>query len=273
MAQTVYTDLPALGQEGQLFDSTDHEAISKYADGTIPVGRLVVASDTDNNCVLPAAVADDPDAIMLTLATLGNAVGDTYAGADFDGAFGAGQISPARNVTITQDTDADWDATTAVVYGEDEHGNLQSEDFALTDAGNDVIVGTKLFSKVISVTFPAQSGDASGSVGLGTLMGFVEALGVSMLDQHRDVDTFSLGDAVPVFRKGRIIVTCEGGCTAGDQAYARMVITGEETLGSFRASPDGTAAAPDAAPVSHAKFVTSAGDGELAVLELDLVGV
>ena len=82
----------------------------------------------------------------------------TLTGASLNGVIGRAVMNPPRPVTITFSSDADWDATTAVVTGTDAAGAALTENFAIPNGGNATVTGTKYFRTVTQVVIPAQSG-------------------------------------------------------------------------------------------------------------------
>jgi hypothetical protein len=81
-----------------------------------------------------------------------------------------------------------------------------------------------------------------------------------------DNEIYADEERMPVRRSGRIWVTCEDGCTAGEPAFARYVAgAGGSILGSWRTDVD----TASAVAVAGARFVSTATAGELAKLELN----
>lgn len=99
-----------------------------------------------------------------------------------------------------------------------------------------------------------------------------KALGVAMA--HQAIESSATGSAqypqysaVNVLKKGRVWVKVEEAVTPLDPVYVRFAAgAGGTDLGSFRMSAD----TATAAALAGAKFVSSAGAGELALLELDI---
>lgn len=75
---------------------------------------------------------------------------------------------------------------------------------------------------------------------------------------------FAEGETVSVATHGRIWVVTEQAVSPGDSVFYRHVAAGAQLLGAFRKDAD----TANATQVSGARFVTSAGAGELAVIEL-----
>lgn len=119
-------------------------------------------------------------------------------------------------------------------------------------------------------TDPAtQANVVSGSETAGT-----DFLGVVVKDPNKvdtdgdNVANYNVNDMVGVLRAGRIVVTTEDAATAGGQVFVRIVATGAEVLGATRATAD--ASDTVALPLDLARFETSAGAGELAVISINL---
>lgn len=235
---------------------------------TLGTGALVRTDVGADLCrSLPAAPASDADAIIETIASSLSL--QTLSGASLDGVIGGNVIFPPRNLTLTLSNNAHWDATTAVVTGEDEYGRVITENFAIPDTGNATLTGTKTFRRVTSLVIPAQSGTGgTADLGIGTLLGPITArdvlgivryLGARQLDQNATSE-FSGGDVLSLIKQGRVWVEVEEDVEDGEQVFVRLVATGTEVVGGFRNDRDGTAGAPDAVPVIGLRF---ASDSEL----------
>jgi hypothetical protein len=74
-----------------------------------------------------------------------------------------------------------------------------------------------------------------------------------------------------VMTRGRVYVTTEEAVTIGDAVRVRAVISGDEVAGAFRTTADDTSDCVELDP-SMARWVRGAGIGELALLELDMLG-
>lgn len=80
-----------------------------------------------------------------------------------------------------------------------------------------------------------------------------------------DVFAYETGDASNLLGFGRIYVTCEDGCVPGDTVFFRHTAgAGGTVIGSFRTDAD-TATADQ---ITNATFESTAGVGELAILQL-----
>ena len=267
---------PALGQNGTFYSIVDREILSKRASGAVPVGYVVVPGAAAGDAKVPDVVpAADVDAIMASNATLGAAAGTDYTGADFDGALGA-NLNPARRVTFTLASEIDWDATTAVVYGQDASGQHIVEEFSIPDNGNATVTGKKFFSKINRVTIPAQTGDAVGSIGVTADVGALRATGIALLDVGQSYDgatesdlDYADNDMMKVAARGEVIVTVNDvAAVAGETPFVRLIAGASEVVGEIVGGPDGSAGAEDCAPLVGARFVTSGSAGDLVVVKL-----
>lgn len=212
--------------------------------------------------------AADPDAFATASAVISSASPQTIASTSFDGATGATAMRQARNVTLTLSSSADWDATTAIVYGLDENGAPDSESLAIPNGGNATVSGLKLFSSVTSLYIPAQSGTGgTATLGFGSVLGPIDgaAAGVVPFETSRSSLAFASGEVCPVVRVGRVWVTSETAVTEGGRVYVRGVISGDEVLGAFRATPD----ANDCALLRGARWASTNSAG-LSLLEINL---
>lgn len=72
--------------------------------------------------------------------------------------------------------------------------------------------------------------------------------------------------AMNLLKKGRIYVTVEDAVVKGGLPFVRFVAGATEQLGSFRSDADTS----DAVALPNASYVTSAGAGELAVVEVNI---
>lgn len=269
MSQTTYNTNYALGREGQIADTTNRQVDSFLAEGAIKYGLVVQQGTADDQVKAMAALAADPDAIVATLAS--SASPQTISGAGLDGAVGGNLISPAQSVTITLSNHADWDATTAVVYGLDADGNPISENLAIPNGGNATVTGLLSFSRVTSVYIPAQSGTGgTATVGTGATAVVLtrdKYLGVAVYDPMTEpyLSTSEVEDdeQLGVMVKGRVCVVTEAIVTKGAPCYVRTTESGGDVRGQVRGSP-----ASGFALLQGAKFVTSAAADAIAVLEL-----
>ena len=130
--------------------------------------------------------------------------------------------------------------------------------------GTMVIRGTDEDNGVLQV-------HTSGATVIALLAGVV-------VHSHAYAKTQELGDTglkpdttFGVLQKGRIWVTTEDACDPGDAVRVRVVVAGAEVKGAFRVAADST----DCVVLSKtmARWLTSAGAGGLALLELDMLAI
>ena len=273
-----YNDNPDVGLSGELASGRDHEPLGRLCDGAVRPGQFVIASG-ENLCSHPSAVAADVDALVLSSTALGDASGTSYGVADLDGANTTGVINPARPITVTAASDADWGdgaATSVTLDYLNAAGEYVSETIAIADGGNETVSSTQPASQFIKATFPAQAGDATGSIGLGAKVGSLKALGVVKLDKSKKIDftAYADGETCTVIAKGEMFVEVEASSTpvAGGQVFCRVVTAGAEELGAVTATPDGTSAAPDCAPVPGCVFTSTKDSNNIARIAFDLEG-
>lgn len=153
---------PATPTEGEEFSvEIGGVTFTVTADATPTVAELTAA--------LTLLINADPDAIIAS--GVGSTAGiQNILPASYNGIRGDGPYEPARNLTLTLNAHADWNATTITVTGTDSTGRTITEAFTVPDGGDTVLVGTKTFASVTNINIPAQGG-VGGTllVGLGDL--------------------------------------------------------------------------------------------------------
>lgn len=133
---------------------------------------------------------------------------------------------------ISEEASAEIPFGVAVKKGAADDGALKLT--AITEAVHGIVVYSPLFSKP----------DELGDVGLKPKVSF------------------------GVLRVGRILARPENSVTPASGVFVRAVATGNEVAGAFRGTADGT----DTIDISaFASWRSTAGAGELAVLEIDLM--
>lgn len=122
----------------------------------------VGGDDTAAVCTAYAAALNavngaDVDAIIATggASTAGT---QNLTGTSLNGVIGTRAMAPARALSFTFNSHADWDATNITVTGTDGKGTVITETFAIPNGGNATVNGSKLFRTVTAVAIPAQSG-------------------------------------------------------------------------------------------------------------------
>jgi len=155
---------------------------------------------------------------------------------------------------------ADWNATTGVVAGEDAEGNYQTENFTIPDAGNATVTGAKLFSRVDSITIPAQGGvNGTATFGTGSVLGEIAGAALAGLLLYKPgivpasaTAEYGQYQVVPVARKVKMIVEVESATDVADgsRVYSRLTAAGAEVVGAYRGNSD----SGDAFPVVGLRF-------------------
>ncbi len=289
--QLNYTQDPLDGRAGGLADSGPSDTVTYFSEDPraqaagqptppttgIPPGLLVVRDRVAEGQraigQLPLGVSADPDGIITSTAS---PTGDTtFDGVLLDGVLAAsGQVPllvPAA-VTLTLDSNTDWDATNAILTGVDSAGTTITETIVIPDVGNVVKTTTALFVEVISLFIPAQTG-VGGLFELGfavsSAIDKAQVIGVSRLDNTAAGPTTTLpanqvGGAV---RAGRIYVAPETVITEGQQAFVRIIAPSAEQIGAWRSDSD----SGNAVAVLGARFY-HANSAILAILEVDFSG-
>lgn len=282
MSQTSYSLNPAVGRVGMLADSrTIKNVRSRLADGDLAAGLALglgeapTAGGADpgsvKTLVASPAIGVDVDHIVTTHATA--ASDQTLTGTSLNGTVGGGVMTPSRNVTVTLNSHANWDATTGYIRGYDAQGNFRSESLTIPDGGNVTLTTVIGFSQVVEVFIPTQSGTAgSYTVGIaagGVALGKHNVAGVALYDASREPNTstaeYDDNVAVPLLTKGAVYVSTEEACTPSSPVFVRITAAGAEEAGGFRTSSD----SGDAFPMMGCRYLLSSGIAGLNVLELD----
>jgi hypothetical protein len=112
-----------------------------------------------------AAGGADPDAIIATgTSTAGP---QTISGTGLNGVVGGKTMAPPRAVQLVLNAHANWLATTAVVTGVKDNGQIGTENLAIPAGGNTTVNGTVLWRSITSLAIPTQGG-TNGTYTLGT---------------------------------------------------------------------------------------------------------
>lgn len=141
---------PDVADEQEYAIELDGLEASYTSDATATGGEIATG--------LAAAVNALADVDAIVTATASSASPVTLSGADLDGALGYRALTPSRRITLTLDSDTDWDATTAVITGKDALGNTLTENLSIPNDGNTTLTTVARFARVTSVTIPAQTG-------------------------------------------------------------------------------------------------------------------
>lgn len=275
MAQTAYTQAPAQGPAGLIADTSFANHVDSFVAQGAPVPGLLVARGTaaDQQVIPIAAVAAASATAILASGGASAATAQVITGATFNGTTGTGRIVPAQLITVTLNSHANWTTGPIVVTGEDANGNRVEEHLEVPSGGNATLTTKQPFARVISLNIPAQGGTSGTyTVGLdpaGMAVSLRDFPGVAIYDSTRSPyvsGAYEDKDPCPVLGKGRIFVAVETACTAGDVAWVRMVLSGNNVRGQF---DGGLPAAASFARFANAKFLTTqATAGGIAVLEI-----
>lgn len=267
MPQTSYLTTPAAAYAGTP-RGCGHKILARVADGAMVRGVACVRGSADKHVRALAssdAPANDADAIMTVQATATTA--QTCTGATLDGDVGAAAFWPPRNVTCTLNSHADWDPSTIIVEGLGAFGEPVSETFEVPNGGNVTLTGVVAFSQVTAVKIPPQTGtNGTLDVGLGVKIGAIDrkVLGIVKYDETAEPAAIAQYDDVDVIEKGEVWVDAEEAVTEGDAVYVRLVVSGNEVYGAFRATPD----ANDCGLLRRARWASTTSGAGLAVVEL-----
>lgn len=268
--QTSYDFAPAAGLPGQvgrfkpgMFAKTLIAFAAIVPGLVVFTGRAVGGvAGQGGPMTAPAATA------TAIIATGGASSGSIQTITSFNGALGGGEFFPPRNVTLTFNSNADWDATTAVVTGTDENGVTVTENLSIPNGGAATVTGAQVFRSITSLVIPAQSGTGGTfTMGVGTILGAVDHLveGIAQRDNTRSAVNYAAGELVPVLKTGDVFVTSETAVKEGDPVWVRVQASGSEVLGAVRATPDST----KCVRIKNARF-SSTNTAGLSRIELNL---
>ncbi|MEY5060891.1 MAG: hypothetical protein RIS45_812, partial [Planctomycetota bacterium] len=160
---TGYKTAPAKARPGLLYDG-DHDIWGVSCDETdgIAPGLLVVRSTGgDHAAVLPPTPVADPDGIYTShAASAGGA--QNLTSASWDGVLAGARFALPAKLTVTLNSNANWDATVGSITYPNENGELVTESLTIPDGGNAVLTTTGYASgPPTAVTIPQQSGAAA----------------------------------------------------------------------------------------------------------------
>lgn len=266
--QTTYSLDSAAAVAGQVADSSAHVIDSYVSEGACVVGNLVMRGTTKATQVKPM-VTLAADAVALSASGLASAA-TAQTITTFNGATGTGLIVPAQQITLTLNSHANWDATTAQVTYEDPWGNRVSEDVLIPDAGNATVSTVGAARRILSIVLPAQSG-TNGTFTVGT----IPTAPVFTLRNHAGIVTFDASrqpyttgnaltdkDPCAVISKGRVWVSVEAAVNAGEPVYVRAVTASSNVPGQFGAK------ATNFGQLMDAIYLTTTSGAGLAIVQL-----
>lgn len=200
-------------------------------------------------------IAADADAILAGGASAASE--QNLVAADFNGAVGATEMTPARSITLVLSSHTDWDATTATLTGVNHLGQTVSESLTIPDGGNTTVTSTGYYHSVTGLDIPAQTGTGGTfTVGISaiTTLTIADFLGVVLrqpvLETRATDSVYSMlpdpgvadyvdADSVPLMKAGDVWVYVEEAVSDGDPVYVRIASSGGNTqLGAFRNDAD-----------------------------------
>jgi hypothetical protein len=290
--QTSYSQRPAEACIGDLAEAfAPGRRVARIARGLIKAGYGAFAVPTVGTAgtsmldpgevfqIANPVVAADVDAIV-TAITSSLAV-QSFSGATLNGAVGATEMQPARQVTLVLSNHADWDATNATLVGINHLGQSVTETLAIPNGGNATVTSANTYRSVTSLSVPAQSGvGGTATVGIAALTsGLVAAdfRGVALRQKIKStIATLGIypgipgvtsttvtadyvdGDQVPMVEQGGIWVFTEEAVVDGDPVYVRIASgAGGSQIGAFRNDAD----TASCVLVPDARFVRNASAG------------
>lgn len=240
MPQTSYLQTPAIARAGMIADSGRmSHIVGRAAEGAVRVG-LLAARGTSKASQVKAmeTLVSDVDAI---LATGGSTNGVQTLDTELDGAVGRNRIVPAQQIGLVLSSHADWDATTAVITGEDTQGHVIQESVAIPNGGNATVKTVRAFARVTSVSIPAQTG-SGGTMTIGTFpdapeISLEDYAGIALDNVAREPfdanNTYADNDSVNVLERGDVYVVVEDTVVPGGQVYVRTTTASTNVPGQF----------------------------------------
>jgi hypothetical protein len=269
--QSVITARNDIALPGMFSHSGPRRVIPKFARGLVKAGVAVfkVPGSTNAADLGPGLAVQNPVPGVAAAASAILSGGASSASlqtiTSFNGTTGGTEMQPARFVTFTFSSLANWDATSATLTGIDSAGQVRSESIAIPDAGNATVTSTNRFRQVTSITIPAQSGTSGTfTVGVAALTsGFLLAdiLGIVVRNVVKtSVSSSGLygypgitsnlvtaeyidGETLDVLDEGSIWCVTETAVTDRDPVYVRVAAgAGGSQLGALRNDADSASA-------------------------------
>jgi hypothetical protein len=281
--QNSYTERRPEALIGQLAENgSDRSGKAFLARGQVKAGHGVFrAAVTGKTGVYPTqigeayhqpspAAAADVDAFLTATATDDVALDITT----FNGASAGATLYPPRKLTVTLNTDTDWDASECTITYVNDKGVTVEETLTVPNGGNATLTTTGYASQAPTrFQLDAQTADG-GSFTIGTAalaaLDINAFVGVAMReviketlsssDLYRragsavtDTADFVDGESFTALNRGAIWVQCEEAVQDMDPVYVRISASGAEVLGTFRNDADGG----DCVQVTGARFMRS----------------
>ncbi len=272
LLQSSISARPDVAVLGQLVETMNGRKVnSKVARGRVKAGYGVFAVPTvgtaGTDMLDPGEVFHLPDPVIavdvdaiITAYTTSTAI-QTFSGTALNGAVGGTEMQPARKVTVTTSSHADWSATNITVTGVNHLGQVVTDTLASADAGNETLTTTSFFRTVTSVVFAAQGGTGgTATVGISVLTAtpaITAFRGVAIrqpmkttiasnglygypgITSQTVTADYVDGEPCPCLTAGGIWVYSEEAIADGDPVYCRVVAgAGGSVLGAFRNDAD-----------------------------------
>jgi len=259
MGQTVFNFEPAAAMSGLIADSGIDHIVSRINKGVAQITTVTIASVVDST---------DYTVTINGVPCLYTSDGTATEAEINAGLLAAINTSAFNGLGLAFDVTAVQGATTATIV-------ITAD-----------VIGTPFTCTVTAVILTvATTAENSGDIPFGVVVaqnteddearlptsGSDKLLGVSVLDQTEPNQSdgtheYEYGDAMGIMIQGRIWVTAEDAVAAQGDVYVRHTASGNGTqLGAIRSDNDGGAAMQ----LTGAVFETSAGAGELAVVNLN----
>lgn len=208
----------------------------------------VTVNTTDFSYTSPAS-GSTADSIALELVNAINAGSEPVGATPVGG--GTGQLyveSDSSTTEFTVSVNANLTTLTLVAYQQTiPFGRFVVQD----DQGQDYC------------RLPYAAADVSGLSALGVA---VHTHAIEQAANTANNTGYEFQSSISVLRKGRVYVDVETAVDPGDDVYIRHTVSGSTYLGAFRNDND----SGNATQVSSARFVSKAGAGETAIVEINL---
>jgi hypothetical protein len=272
---TGYKTAPAKARPGLLYDG-DHDIWGVSCDeaGGIAPGLLVVRSEGgDHAAILPPTPVLDADGIYTShAASAGGA--QNLTSASWDGVLAGERFPLPVKLTVTLNSNANWDATTGSITYPNENGELVTESLTIPDGGGTTLTTTGFASgPPTAVTIPQQSGAAATyQIGVSATAslegGIVHGISVRehkglVVPSYDNNEVWEENVEFGALKRGRIYVQMESSFVAGDFPFVRLTAGVGETRGRFRGDADGG----DAVIFRRARLLNSGSAGDYAILD------
>lgn len=257
--QTSVESTMEIGMPGQLADSGFHDIITRINNSKQRTEATVTAADLETTITINGTAFTDNvgggartkaviAAALIVLinagsepvtARAGSSTDKLYIDADVTGvAFTAvGTTNASVAAIILNEANVPF----GVLVVEDTTG-LSDDRAHLPQATGDITTVGKVAGIALHTQFVEQSVGGTNNLG------------------------YDPQSSMNVLRKGRAYVLVEDAVVKGGLPFVRFVAAASEQLGAFRSDADTS----DAVALPNARFVTSAGAGELAIVEINL---